>query len=827
MPLKSLNFQLFGSPQLLRDGSVIRGKATQRRRLALLALLAAAPGRTLSRDRVVGLLWPERDGPQARKLLSESLYVIRRELGESVFAESSGDVLTLSDQALHCDLWEFASAAASGELETMARLSDAPFLDGVFLDEAEEFERWLDGERLRLGTERTRAVELLAAAAEREGRWMDAARQFQRLLRDDPLSSRHVLAAAAALGKAGEVPTALVLLGEFETTLRRELDVSPEPDVLALAAELRKSRPLSGGAAPIAARRSAKADLRSTAATGAPIEAAPNAGAPRGGTLRWGVLAALSVLLLAAAVWWPSETDLSSTAATPQRLAVLYFRDGSPEGDLRSVADLLTESLIEQLAGSAAFEVVPVSGVRQIRDGSLSLDSVASRFAVANVVDGSVNRRGERVVVRVRLVDAMSGAVVSTSTLERDLFDLGALEVELGRELAVSIRQRLGQEVRLTELAGETANVRARQLVARANRERDDARDLLGSARAADSAEAARGFRRADSLYQQAEIEDREWLRPAVERGWSALAASRQGSADARQAALDSALLRLDSLRARAPEDPSVLEVVAATRWARIKFFSSSPQDSTIVGITTDLERAVERDPRRARSWGTLSDIYWTRGEVVRAERAGRRALAADAYIEDAPAIYRNLFAAALYAEAVDSAAVWCTRGRTEYPADWWFHECQLTLMKYDLRGAPDPDRAWEIVAEVNALDPPARAQAAGHGYAPMYRALIAAAISARGGDQPRARQVLREIQQSAATDTAMLLDMIPEEITLLLEFGDRATAVARLRWAIERRPLLAGLVGQDPILRVLADDVTPISSGEATQGRGTAVPIP
>ncbi|MBV9110749.1 MAG: winged helix-turn-helix domain-containing protein, partial [Gemmatimonadetes bacterium] len=67
-----------------RNGPVT-GKAAHTRRVALLAILAAARGRTVGRERLIGLLWPEHRAAAARHLLSESLYVLRKELGESAF----------------------------------------------------------------------------------------------------------------------------------------------------------------------------------------------------------------------------------------------------------------------------------------------------------------------------------------------------------------------------------------------------------------------------------------------------------------------------------------------------------------------------------------------------------------------------------------------------------------------------------------------------------------------------------------------------------------------------------------------------------------------
>jgi serine/threonine-protein kinase len=70
-----------GTTALERDEVAVGGPATQRRRIALLALLAVAADLGVTRDKLVAYLWPERD-ERARHLLNQMLYSLRRELGE-------------------------------------------------------------------------------------------------------------------------------------------------------------------------------------------------------------------------------------------------------------------------------------------------------------------------------------------------------------------------------------------------------------------------------------------------------------------------------------------------------------------------------------------------------------------------------------------------------------------------------------------------------------------------------------------------------------------------------------------------------------------------
>src|SRR4051812_45285917 len=98
--------RLLGGVGVDSAGEPLRGRAAQRRRLGLLALLAAHANRPLSRDKIIAYLWPEHGAEQARKLLSEALYVIRKELGDGAVV-SIGDDLSIDAAVIRSDIADF------------------------------------------------------------------------------------------------------------------------------------------------------------------------------------------------------------------------------------------------------------------------------------------------------------------------------------------------------------------------------------------------------------------------------------------------------------------------------------------------------------------------------------------------------------------------------------------------------------------------------------------------------------------------------------------------------------------------------------------------
>jgi len=133
------------------------------RPLALLAILAIAGEKGASRDGVLGVLWPEAEEERARQSLSQAIYSLKRDLGIDVAA--SGARLKLDEQQLSSDVADFKAAVATKNWPAAAALYTGPFLDGFYLADAPEFERWTESERASLATEGIRAIEIAAKAS--------------------------------------------------------------------------------------------------------------------------------------------------------------------------------------------------------------------------------------------------------------------------------------------------------------------------------------------------------------------------------------------------------------------------------------------------------------------------------------------------------------------------------------------------------------------------------------------------------------------------------------------------------------------------------------
>ena len=233
-----LRLRTFGGLSLESDRGPLHGAAMQRRRLAVLAILAEGSAHGITRDRLLGLLWPEVDEARARSALSQALYALKRASAEHQLVVGY-DRLALNASVVTADVTDFHDALARDDLAAAVELYTGAFLDGVYLDDAPEFEHWLDDVRLRLGRAAERALERLAADAERRGDHAAAADWWRRLTALSPLKTGAVLRLMESLAGSGDRAGALRQAERYALLAREELEAEPSAAITTLADRLR------------------------------------------------------------------------------------------------------------------------------------------------------------------------------------------------------------------------------------------------------------------------------------------------------------------------------------------------------------------------------------------------------------------------------------------------------------------------------------------------------------------------------------------------------------------------------------------------------------
>lgn len=231
------SLRVLGGLSLARQEGSPSAVTSQKRPLALLAVLAVAGDNGLTRERVQAFLWPESSAERARHALDQLLYRLRRALAADPVL-TQGHELRLNAAVVATDLAEFDAAVSDRRWQDVVRLYTGPLLNGVHLSNERELESFIDGERARLFRDYSAACEALAREASAAGDQRTAAGWWEALARADPYSSRAALEVIRARAEAGERADALQYAQRFQRLLADELDVGPDPLVARAADEI-------------------------------------------------------------------------------------------------------------------------------------------------------------------------------------------------------------------------------------------------------------------------------------------------------------------------------------------------------------------------------------------------------------------------------------------------------------------------------------------------------------------------------------------------------------------------------------------------------------
>jgi len=518
--------KLLGGASIEGPGGPLTGRAVQRRRLALLAILATgqARGRGFGREKLVAYLWPEADADRGRHLLSDSVYRVNQAVGAEAIV-AAGDELRLNPDHLAADVAEFERAATVGDAERAVGLYAGPLLDGLFLVDGEQFERWLDAERSRLARAYGDALEALAQAAERRGAMADAVAWWRRLANHDPYSSRIAVCLMEALAAVGEQAAAVQHARAHNALLRDDLGVESNAAVARLAERLstdpakspvrseepresaagRPAQPASAEAPPAPRPLSATERPEGSVASQPQPAPGPSPGRERPRrTLRLAIAAVAAIVFVVAFVLWRNREGTPESAPVAS-IAVLPFVDLSPARDNAYFSDGMTEELINTLSQVEGVHVAARTSVFAYKDRQTDVREVGRRLGVATVLEGSVRKAGPKIRVTAQLVNAADGYHLWSESYDRELEDVFAIQEEISRAIVGTLRGRLvgSRPVMIAERSTQDA----------------DAYDLYLKGRYAWHQRSEEGLRRAADYFTQAVARAPDYARAYVGLG--------------------------------------------------------------------------------------------------------------------------------------------------------------------------------------------------------------------------------------------------------------------------------------------------------------------
>ena len=193
-------------------------------------------------------------------------------------------------------------------------------------------------------------------------------------------------------------------------------------------------------------------------------------------TWRNKMIAIAAVLVIAAAAWavWQFELRPTIPSVEPASvekmayplpdkpsIAVLPFENLSDDPSQENIVDGITDAIITGLSRTPEMFVIARNSVFTYKGKPVKVKQVSEDLGVRYVLEGSVQKEGDRLRINAQLIDAIEGHHLWAKKYDRDLKDLFALQDEITMKIIESLQVKLTEGEYARTLAKGTGNIEA------------------------------------------------------------------------------------------------------------------------------------------------------------------------------------------------------------------------------------------------------------------------------------------------------------------------------------------------------------------------------
>jgi TolB-like protein/thioredoxin-like negative regulator of GroEL len=354
----------------------------------------------------------------------------------------------------------------------------------------------------------------------------------------------------------------------------------------------------------------------------------------------WGVVAAGWMLFGPGSGARVTEAE----AADLRSVAVLPFATRSSSEDDRYFTEGMHDDVLTQLSKIDSLKVISRTSVMQYADGMKPIPEIAAELGVATVLEGGVDRSGERVRVNVQLIEAATDKHLWAETYDEELtaVNVFAIRSDLAMKIAGALRTTLTPEAEARIEARPTESLEAFDLYARGRylletrggfgEMVDETLALFDQAIATDSTFAPAWVGRADTY-----LSAWNWrtITPAVARSATAESVERALSLDPELAEAHVADARLAQMDDR-PDDAlaaieRALELNPGLADAHARLGQLLEQMGRYTEALAEARKAVDLDPLSVPSRNRLADRLWYSGQYEASIEESEKILEMDA----------------------------------------------------------------------------------------------------------------------------------------------------------------------------------------------------
>src|SRR3954447_530798 len=180
--------------------------------------------------------------------------------------------------------------------------------------------------------------------------------------------------------------------------------------------------------------------------------------------MRWAMtaVAVLTLVAIVAGIAIFSRNRGRSILPAPEKsIAVLPFENLSDDKANAYFADGIQDEILTKLARIADLKVISRTSTAKYKSKPEDLKTVSQQLGVATVLEGTVQKAGDKVRVNVQLIDARADSHLWAKTYDRDLKDIFAVESEVAQEIADSLQAKLSPAEANTVATAPTKNTEA------------------------------------------------------------------------------------------------------------------------------------------------------------------------------------------------------------------------------------------------------------------------------------------------------------------------------------------------------------------------------
>jgi TolB-like protein len=153
----------------------------------------------------------------------------------------------------------------------------------------------------------------------------------------------------------------------------------------------------------------------------------------------------------------PAGTEATTTAIPQKSIAVLPLLNESGDPKDEYFSDGLSEELIAALAQIRELKVIGRSSSFRFKERKEETKTIGEKLGVATLLEGTVRKQGDRVRIVAELINAADGIELWTRTFDRELKDIFAVQQEIAKAVAESLRVTLlGSEEKSTQMVTDS-----------------------------------------------------------------------------------------------------------------------------------------------------------------------------------------------------------------------------------------------------------------------------------------------------------------------------------------------------------------------------------